>query len=339
VPEQPQQAVLNHVHIHRFAVRGNLASGMKGEVQKYREFVAWGHWDIMVNHCLQIWSTDAILGELSSYPWASILVTHGLGLSNPRFEGYYKAIGQKLHAYNRWVRISSLTEEASFAQRFDLRIPDTITNGVDLEEWSRPPVGVRRVWGVGEAPWIVNVSNHCGRHHKNHAMFFELARGVQGLGARFTLVGNSHRMARWNLGSLGIRGGCFYECKARAMLSGSVELKCSAPREEVISAIKEADLLVSTSNWEANSLVLLESMAAGTPWVSTDVGSARANGGGIVVNNLDEMTAAVTHLLRDPDRRGSLGREGRRRAMERHDWVRIADQYLELYETTIGRRA
>jgi glycosyltransferase involved in cell wall biosynthesis len=114
---------------------------------------------------------------------------------------------------------------------------------------------------------------------------------------------------------------------------GAVDLKTNLARREVVSAIQEADIVVSTSKWEANSLVLLESMAAGTPWVSFDVGSARENIGGVVAGNLDDMANSITELVRDHDRRKSLGRVGRARIAAKHDWDSIADRYERLYES------
>ena len=105
-----------------------------------------------------------------------------------------------------------------------------------------------------------------------------------------------------------------------------------------MSAIQEADLVVSTSRWEANSVVLLEAMAAGTPWVSTDVGSARDNAGGIVVGSIGEMAETIRVLLGDPDQRRSLGEAGRARVRAMHNWDMIVDQYEDLYRTLIAQR-
>src|SRR5208282_2129275 len=106
----------------------------------------------------------------------------------------------------------------------------------------------------------------------------------------FTLIAGTYPMGKWGLGRFGISGGCAYQCKLRSMVSpGTADLRVNRAREEVVSTIKEADLMVSTSCKEANSLVLLESMAAGVPWVSFDVGAARINAGGVVVRDLGEM--------------------------------------------------
>ena len=118
----------------------------------------------------------------------------------------------------------------------------------------------------------------------------------------------------------------------------TVDLRKNRPRTEVVSAIKEADLMVSTSGKEANSIVLLESMAAGVPWVSFDVGSARINAGGVVVRDMDEMKDVVAELSRNAELRRKLGNRGSAQISEKHNWDTIVDQYEQLYEGLISQR-
>jgi glycosyltransferase involved in cell wall biosynthesis len=329
VPSLPAESVQNGVHVHRFSVYGNFTIGIAGKAREYRELVGTGQWDIMVNHCLRSWPTDAVLEDVQRFPWPSILVTHGLGTGQPAFADYYRKVPRFIPHYAAWVTVSALNEEFGFARQHELADPIVIRNGVDLQEWDNPRIGVRQKWHGDGRPWLVNVSNHS--RQKGHEWLFQLARRVRGTGARLTIVGNVRRAGKWRLGKLGVNGGCFYQCRMRSLASKSIELKVGIPRSEVVSAIREADVLVSTSRWEANSVVLLESMAAGTPWVSFDVGSARENAGGIVVDTLHQMTDAVVELLQNPDLRISLGQQGHLRARERHDWQFIVTQYEDLY--------
>jgi glycosyltransferase involved in cell wall biosynthesis len=104
-------------------------------------------------------------------------------------------------------------------------------------------------------------------------------------------------------------------------------LRWNEPRRQVVSAVQEADLVLVTSSREASPLVVLECMAAGTPWVSLDVGCVRENSGGVVVSSAEEMASVTVQLLQDPQRREQLARDGRKVAVERHNWDRIAELY------------
>jgi glycosyltransferase involved in cell wall biosynthesis len=331
------RAQLNGVHVHRFKVRGNLALGMNGETQRYLEFVCSGHWDILVNHSLHVWPTDLLLKDIGSYSWPSVLVTQGLVNEDPLHWEYYSTIPRYLPAYFKWIRVSHSTAELSFAKKFNIPIPPVITNGVDMDEWSRPPLGLRQSWRIGPRPWVVNVSNHSPV--KNHKLFFQLAKSLPNLGAHFTLIAGTYPMNKWGLGRFGISGGCAYQCRLRSTLSpDAVHLRVNLRREEVVSAIKEANVVVSTSGKEANSIVLLESMAAGIPWVSFDVGSARENEGGIVAANFSQMVEAVIELSQNPRLRERLGAAGRAQVVVKHDWDIIVDQYEQLYELALGSK-
>jgi L-malate glycosyltransferase len=337
LPSGDSYEKLRGVHIHRFSTRGNLALGMYGDIKKYCEFVRAGSWDILVNHSLHVWPTDAVLDQIGKYPWPSVLVTHGLVDEHPSFHEYYSTIPRYIANYFKWIRVSTCSGEASYSKAHNLPTPQAITNGVDMNEWGRMPIDLRRKWEVGRRPWVVNVSNHSPL--KNHSVFYELASSLRDSDGRFTLIAGTYPMSKWGLGRFGVSGGCAYQCMLRNMLStGAVDMKLNLPRHEVVSAIQEADVVVSTSRKEANSLVLLESMAAGTPWVSFNVGSARENEGGIVAANLDEMAQIVLGLLQNPDRRKNLGTAGRAQVMARHDWDSIVDQYEQLYESAMGPR-
>lgn len=328
----PFEESIHGVQVHRFAVSGN-GNAISGEVSEFQKFVQSIPWDIVVNHCLQSWPTDVLLNNIPDLPWPAILVTHGLNSANPAFRGYYRDRARLIPYYSAWVTVAALNEEFGFAEQHGLADPVVIRNGIDLGEWSTPLLGVRKRWRHEQHPWLLNVLNHS--RQKGHERLFELASLIKGTGAMLTILGNPRESGKPYLRFLGIHGGCMYACRMRACLSRSIALRVHVPRAEVVSAIREADVVVSTSRWEANSLVLLESMAAGTPWVSLDVGSARENAGGIVAGSVREMGEAVAGLLRNPELRARLGQEGRLRAEQRHDWRSIVRQYEHLYRDSI----
>ena len=86
-------------------------------------------------------------------------------------------------------------------------------------------------------------------------------------------------------------------------------------------------MVLVTSSREASPLVVLECMAAGTPWVSLDVGCVRENSGGVVVSSTDEMVSVTLELLNNRQRREQLAEAGRAAAGELHNWDRIAELY------------
>ena len=111
---------------------------------------------------------------------------------------------------------------------------------------------------------------------------------------------------------------------------------------DVREYLPKLDLLMLTSISEGQPLALLEGMAAGKPFVCTDVGACRElllgedgfGPAGYVVPMLDAPALAqgVVKLLRDPKLREEMGENGRRRVGEQYTRQRFIDRYRQVYE-------
>jgi glycosyltransferase involved in cell wall biosynthesis len=333
VGRSAREETIDGVHVRRFRCSGNAVRGIRGETREYVQHVREGGWDVVVTHCAQTWNTDVLLPEL---PLASpaVVVGHGLSAWNdPAYAEYFDGFAAALRHAAAFATLSGRLEEVELCRLHGLPDPVVIGNGVDVEEFAKPLRDVRRRWSIGTAPWVLNVSNHAPA--KDHGSFFELWREVSRRvpGSRSTLVGSPHPAARWGLGRIGVKGGCWYRCRSRAPFARRLSLVAGADRRDVVSAMREADVLVLSSTREASPIVLLESMAAGTPWVAFDVGAVGENAGGVAVGTPDEMLDAVLELLASEERRRTLADAGLARVASRHAWERVADAHLELYRS------
>jgi L-malate glycosyltransferase len=107
------------------------------------------------------------------------------------------------------------------------------------------------------------------------------------------------------------------------------------PRKDVIAAFKAADLFVCGSEYETASLVTLEAMHSGTPWVSTDVGNIRElKGGKIVPLNkfVAEAPKIILNLLENENERNRLKKDAIEQAQSRFSWEKILPQYKIIFE-------
>jgi len=336
-PGASQTETIDGVAIHRFRVEGNAVTGIRGEARRYAEFVTTFPADVLSVHCAQAWPLDALLPCLAKVRAAKVFVSHGFSaLHNPAYDEYFGRLAQSLREMDRVVTLSSLLEEVPFCAQHGLPPPVTIPNGVDLLEIGAPPRDVRGRWGIGERPWVVSVSSHSPV--KGHDALFDVVGRVRAVlpAVCGTIIGGNHPAARWGLGRLGVKGGCWYHCRLRTLGARGVELRWGVPRPEVVSAIQEADVVIVTSRREASPIVPLESMAAGTPWVSFDVGCVREYHGGMVVPTRQAMVEAVVGLLQSPEERRRLGAQGRQRAEEGHNWDVIARAYEAVYSAAAG---
>lgn len=108
--------------------------------------------------------------------------------------------------------------------------------------------------------------------------------------------------------------------------------------------LPRTDALLMSSISEGQPLAVLEGMAAGIPWVCTDVGSCRellegrdgddAGAAGYIVppGNPEAMAEAMIRLYRDPKLRVSMGQAGRRRVESCYQIDRFVDAYRRLYK-------
>lgn len=105
--------------------------------------------------------------------------------------------------------------------------------------------------------------------------------------------------------------------------------------EQLISCV---DIFCQPSLWEANSIVLLEAMAAGVAIVTTDVGESRHvidnETTGLIVQpgNVQELASALRTLINDPSRRLRMGERARVKFSENYTVDRMISRYSELYE-------
>ncbi|MFZ5649356.1 MAG: glycosyltransferase family 4 protein [Bacillota bacterium] len=115
-------------------------------------------------------------------------------------------------------------------------------------------------------------------------------------------------------------------------------------REDVGEILKVMDVFVLPSRWEGLPLALLEAMASGLPVVATRVtGSVevvREGVTGLMVDpdNPDQLSAAISFLLDNPDLRKEMGARGRERAKAHFDHGRMSAETFEVYRRLLKIR-
>jgi glycosyltransferase involved in cell wall biosynthesis len=314
------------VAIHEFAISGNEVKGLRGQVQRYREFLRKFDCDILLNYAAQSWATDVAFQEHSRLAARrTVLATVGFsGLSTPSrrliYCGYFRRMPERMRAYDLVIYHSDGFRDAQFGLAHGIESSVVIPNGVDLTEFTVPAGVMRSQLQIGDRPLVVNVSNHY--RLKGHDRFIRLATAVPE--AVCLLVGND-AAPRWQ--------SCAVRCR-RAARKG-VLTGIEGDRRSVRSALRDCQVVAFTSRSEVAPLVPLEASAAGVPWVSFDVGNVSELRGGIVVHSEEELATAVRRLLGDPDARARLAEEGRR-FVANVDWSSVVARYEAEFERLLA---
>lgn len=209
-----------------------------------------------------------------------------------------------------------------------------IVHGVEVDEVRRylsDRQEVRQELGVGPDEVLVGtVANY--RPQKRYEDLLAAAGQLSGDGlpVRFAAVGHGplegeiRRIHR----SMGLDG--------RFLLLGH--------REEAARIMAGFDVFVLASSFEGLSLALMEALALGLPTVATAVSGisecVRDGIEGILVppRRPDRLAAALEDLVRDPNRRATMGRAAFRRA-EAFDITRGERAVEEVYEGLVGVKA
>lgn len=108
-------------------------------------------------------------------------------------------------------------------------------------------------------------------------------------------------------------------------------------RRDLAAIYGASDVFLLTSRNEGTPVALIESLAAGVPGVSTDVGGVRdvieCDAIGLLAPFGDTRTLAeqVRVLLASPDRRRTMGERGRQRVLARYSLDRLIDDIEQVY--------
>lgn len=118
-------------------------------------------------------------------------------------------------------------------------------------------------------------------------------------------------------------------------------------RKDMGHIMRNVDLFIFPSRYEACSLVVLEALASGIPVVITEESGVTeiiegANGNvppGVVLddpNDITKLTNVLNDLIQDPSHLAEMGRSSRKVALL-NDWRKMSLKYLESYEDYLNK--
>jgi alpha-maltose-1-phosphate synthase len=145
------------------------------------------------------------------------------------------------------------------------------------------------------------------------------------------------------------------ELRAARDERGVIWVQEMLPKQQVIQVLTHATVFVCPSIYEPMGIVNLEAMACETAVVATATGGIPEvvadgetgllvpieqvqDGTGTPVDPdkfIADLAATMTELVRDPARAREMGLAGRRRAVDKFSWARIAEETLAVYRTVL----
>lgn len=309
--------------------------------QPWLGIATWG-----LSHVLNAFRPDVVSGHFAvpiafylaggrfPVPWTltghgSDLVTGVAGSSVDKY-GCQKELEMALGKASAVIAISRSALDTLRSYNLPAGVVRLIPNGVKVERFSRlAPVDIRaRLRMPPGSDFMLTVARNA--QVKNLSLGLRaLARLKNGAGTLYyVMVGKGTRELEPEAHRLGV--------------SNRVVFVEELVGQELVAAYQQAAVYVSTSRREFCPLVILEAMATGLPQVATRVPGNRdlvtENVTGFLVDD-DEpaaMSEAIQKLMSSQELRSQLSRNCSRHA-ELCDWRRVAEQYLDLFESCLHR--
>ena len=318
------------VPVRDFEVSGNTATGIRGDVLGYQEFLRTSERDVWLFYAAQIWSTDLALPLLGTMESKTVVVPCGYsGLARPQFREYFAQLPAALSRADALVYMSRAYQDWTHDQAAGLgHLAHVIPNGASDDEFRGAPDNPERE-PTKRSRTVITVANHIPG--KGHGAVIKAFRAAASRHDRLVIVGAPPVLPS--------EPTCWRRCRSAAMRDRRITLANGLPREQVVAAYRSADVFLFGSEVECAPLVLIEAMAAGLPFVTTSVGNAEDYADAGLICPPDELADGLRRLLDSADLRRTLGQQGRQRWDADHRWSRVIDRYEELFNKLTQRRS
>lgn len=351
------------MQIHSFKVSGNAASGMTGELDKYRDFLINGQYDFLLVMAAQQWTFDAMLPVLDRIRYRKLHIPCGYsGFYLGKYRNYYKEMEAHLRKFDALIYNSTDYRDVNFARDRKLPNINIIPAGASELEFLNIDKGrTREQLGIDRNDFIY-LSVGAPAFNKGHR---EILQSYLMLDVPFasTLVlnGNYETGNPVGLRNLLLQPQPTLKEMGRRVLGRSpfnimrLARKNRDPaknivfadlkREELIPLFFDADLFLFASHVEYSPLVIFECLGAGLPFLSIPVGNVDEiiewSGGGVLCpgrqsrEGFSSVYPAVfceemRKLSLDAEKREKLSASGRQAWLDKFTWKDIADRIERL---------
>jgi len=314
--------VYNGVNIIEFKVYGGFGNYYKGETQKYKDFILNSSYDVIINECVQTWTTDLILKYLHLLKGKKILHSHGFSLLSYRTKNpwayikskfYYYSLYKFLKNYDHIFLLHDRTIETSYLNKYGIKNYSYLPNGVDK-------MFLEKCVNKNEK-YLINISNYYPMKYQEFLLeaFYKSETTYKLILVGATDLKNYLKKLQQLKKEFDNQYG-----------EKNVEFLFNIPREQTVNYLKKATLFLHSSQLEVFPMVIVESMAKGIPFISTDVGNVSALPGGFVVHSRDEMAKKIDFLLNDKIIYNNKSSEGFSMIQNELNWTRIIKR-MEYY--------
>lgn len=308
----PSEEIINDIEVRRFDLRQDLLKRNVGDIKGYVNFVKSYGQDVLIMECLQCNTTDILLPHLRELHCKIFIHAHGApGIFMKPFKLKYDFIHTIGNTYN-WYRLKKYYNKyfpkyakyingsiscsvcASDLEYFTKHIRNNyiIENSADSMFFENISINddIIKQLGIKTERYIVNIATLNDR--KNQLELEDVFAEADIKDATLVIIGVE-------------KNNYYYKLLDKANVlkkERGCDIKIfdkSITRDMFPYILKGATLFVTTSKWEEYPIALVESMAIGTPFISSPVGNAHILPGGLTARTKSEFVSLLKILLSD----------------------------------------
>jgi glycosyltransferase involved in cell wall biosynthesis len=377
-----RNTIINGIKIEQFKITGKEVDGFNAEmseIQRYRNYLINSDFDIITNFAAQQWATDIALPILQQIKAVKIFVPTGFSeLHNTKYKKYYESMKIWLKEYDMNIFLSNNYQDINFAVKNGIEKTIVIPNGASAEEFlANPSIDIRKKLKIPQNHFLIlHVGSHTGlKGHREAIRIFKKAKIEN---ATLLIIGNENHSKAFvksvliffiksSANIFSIFTGrhffppCSFTCNFQkrifkfsysSIFQNKLFFVQNLTREETVSAYLAANLFLFPSNIECSPLVLFESMASKTPFLTTDVGNAKeiiswSKSGillptknwknGFCIAEINRSANILEKIFADSDLYNNMITTGFDAFQNNYTWEKITKEYELLYYSLIGK--
>ena len=182
---------LRGVRIVEFDVSGNRAAGMRGEIDRYRRFLASFPADALMIKAAQQWTFDASWEVLDEIRARKVFIPCGFsGFYEPLYQDYFERLPDILRKFDHLIFYAERYRDIDFARAHGITNFSIVPNGASEVDFALPPdPGFRASLGIPRDDFVlltVGAPIRAKGHEQVAAAFARLNTG----GRSMTLILN-----------------------------------------------------------------------------------------------------------------------------------------------------
>lgn len=334
VPKFPFKLVCFPIHYRKFSLRP------KTEQEKdYQTYLLESNADIFFFHCWETWGSELALPLWQHIRGKTVLVSHGttLNLILPGVKGWIRWLvnrplawrfPEKLKKFDHYVFLSHKPDplrmtDVVWFKRLSLPNFSVIPNAAQPDFDIPTSLNFKQHYGISTSNMLLCVSNFMKSKGQHQLIKWFLEMNLED--TALILIGSHVNLYTKKLKKL-----------ASTKLNKTIFIFDKLSQSHIKAAYHASTLFVSATFTEVQPLVLLDSMAAGVPFVCRDVGSVSELAGGMCFRTSEQFKKQVFFLLQHSHERMQLSEAGKKAYHSDYNWQKVIKTYDELIKKLVS---